>query len=47
MILAGNCALEIDGFKTFGFAAGRVDVGKPEEDIIGVPERRLLEEEVA
>ncbi len=33
MILAGNCALESMGFKTFGFAGGRADVWEPDEDI--------------
>ncbi len=31
MILAGNVALELMGFKTFGFAGGRADVWEPEE----------------
>ena len=33
MILAGNCALESMGFKTFGFAGGREDVWAPDEDV--------------
>ncbi len=33
MILAGNVALETMGFKTFGFAAGRVDVWEPDQDV--------------
>lgn len=33
MILAGNCALDSMGFKTFGFGGGREDIWEPEEDI--------------
>jgi catalase-peroxidase len=33
MILAGNCALESMGFRTFGFGGGRVDIWEPEDDI--------------
>ena len=33
MILAGNCALESMGFKTFGFGGGRADIWEPEDEI--------------
>ena len=42
MILAGNCALESMGFKTFGFGGGREDVWEPEEDIYWGPEDTWL-----
>ncbi len=42
MILAGNVALDSMGFKTFGFAGGRVDIWEPEEDIYWGPEATWL-----
>ncbi len=42
MILAGNCALESAGFKTFGFAGGRGDVWEPAEDIYWGAEKEWL-----
>ncbi len=42
MILAGNCALESMGFKTFGFGGGREDIWEPEEDIYWGPEAEWL-----
>jgi catalase-peroxidase len=45
MILAGNCALESMGLKTFGFAGGRADIWEPEEDIDWGPETAWLGDE--
>ena len=42
MILAGNCALESMGFKTHGFAGGRVDAWEPDENIYWGPEDTWL-----
>ena len=42
MILAGNCALESMGFKTFGFGGGRKDVWEPAEDVYWGSEREWL-----
>ena len=45
LILAGNCALETMGFKTFGFAGGREDIWEPEEDIYWGDETEWLGDE--
>ena len=45
LILAGNCALESMGFKTFGFAGGRADIWAPEEDIYWGAETQWLGEQ--
>jgi catalase-peroxidase len=45
MILAGNCALESMGFKTFGFGGGREDVWEPAEDVYWGSESKWLGDE--
>jgi len=45
MILAGNCALESAGLKTFGFGGGREDVWEPQMDVYWGPEGKWLADE--
>jgi len=42
MILAGNCAIESMGGKTFGFGGGRVDLWEPAEDVYWGNEKEWL-----
>ena len=42
IVLTGNMALESMGFKTFGFAGGRVDIYEPEDDVYWGPEDEWL-----
>ncbi|HWP25143.1 MAG TPA: catalase/peroxidase HPI [Xanthobacteraceae bacterium] len=44
IILAGNCALESMGFKTFGFGGGRVDAWEPDESVYWGSETTWLED---
>ncbi|GAB3756302.1 hypothetical protein GCM10027599_21350 [Yimella radicis] len=42
MVLTGNVALEQMGFKTFGFAGGRLDAWEPDDDVCWGPETEWL-----
>ena len=45
MILTGNVALELMGFKTFGYGGGRAEVWESDEDIYWGPEGKWLADE--
>ncbi len=45
IVLAGNCALESMGFKTFGFGGGRADVYEPDESVYWGSEKDWLGDE--
>ncbi len=45
MVLAGNCALESMGFKTFGFGGGRADVYEPDESVYWGSEKEWLDDQ--
>ncbi|MGN2393103.1 catalase/peroxidase HPI [Pelomicrobium sp. G1] len=45
IVLAGNCALESMGFKTFGFGGGRADVYEPDESVYWGSETQWLGDE--
>ncbi len=45
IVLTGNVALEQMGFKTFGFAGGRVDAWEPDTDVYWGPETTWLGDE--